>query len=128
MTAVGAFGSAAKTASSHFGSSAASSVIQPRSPPVEADASVDTDLATSSHFLPPVVTSIRAWSAIFFAASFWAWVGSVAPSSISGSTAMIQAWRSSGVVDSSTILRVDLLRGDGHALLRGEVAPGSCRR
>ena len=104
MTAVGLPCSAANTASSNFGSSTASSSIQPRSPPVALEASVETDLATSSHVLPPVVTSARAWSAISFAAAFWASVGSSLPSSTCGATAMIQAWRSSGVVDSSTIL------------------------
>ena len=103
ITAVGLFGSAANTASSHLGSSAASLAIQPRSPPAAAVESVETAFATSSHFLPPVVTSVSAWSAIFFAAAFCSSVGSVLPSLTSGRTPMIQAWRCSGVVDSSAI-------------------------
>ena len=102
MTSVGLFGSAANSASSHLGSSAASLSIQPRSPPVAADESVETAFATSSHVLPPVI-SASAWSAIFFAAAFCSSVGSVLPASTSGRTAIIQAWRSSGVVDSSAI-------------------------
>ena len=47
--------------------------------------------------------SASAWSAIFFAAAFWASVESVLPWSMTGETVMTQAWRCSGVVDSATI-------------------------
>ena len=75
---------------------------QPRSPACGAvEASVETVFATSSQALPPC-RSRSAWSAFAFAAAFWAAVGSRAPSSTSGSTSMIQAWRCSGIVASVT--------------------------
>ena len=122
MTAVGVLGSAANTASSHFGSSAASSVIQPRSPPPAAEASVETDLATSSHFLPPVVTSASACLGLLLRGGLLRrgrLVRAVVDLGVDRDDPGVALLGRGRLLDD---LGVDLLRGDGDALRRREVS------
>ncbi len=101
ITSVRPLVSSLKTAASQSVSSDEVVSIQPMSPPLVLDASVETAFASSSNVLPPLIAA-RASSAFFLAASFWASVGSVLPVSTAGVTAISQAWRSSLRVLSST--------------------------
>ena len=122
MTSVMPFASALKSGRlTRPSSSRRSRPIQPRSPPWSRVAtSVETLLATSSQDLPPLM-SRSASSAFFFASAFWASVGSGAPSSTAGSTAMhpdVARFRGRRLLDA---LGVDVCVGDRDALVGREL-------